>query len=169
MKAAHANMGIGKKEFDATWANLEKALNHFNVPAKEVDEVRTIFYSVEDEVYQKSLFERLGGEEAISAVVDKFYEFMLKDEVTVPFFENTDMTKQAKRQKQFITMVTGGPNNYEGTDMKSAHAKMNIGKKEFDASWDNLEKALKHFDAPEKEIGEVKDIFYSVESDVREA
>jgi hemoglobin len=74
----------------------------------------------------------LGGEAAISAVVDKFYDFMLSDKVVSPFFDKTDMEKQRKRQKQFITMVTGGPNKYEGTDMKTAHAKFKIGKKEFD-------------------------------------
>ena len=43
----------------------------------------------------KCLFERLGGEAAIKAVVDKFYEFMLADPITAPFFANTDMKKQA--------------------------------------------------------------------------
>jgi hemoglobin len=46
---------------------------------------------------------------------------MLSDPITNPFFENIDMKKQAARQKQFIIMVTGGPNKYEGVDMKKAH------------------------------------------------
>lgn len=57
---------------------------------------------------------------------------MLSDEIVAPFFANTDMTKQKARQKQFITLVTGGPNVYEGVDMKKAHEKFKIGKKEFD-------------------------------------
>jgi hemoglobin len=57
---------------------------------------------------------------------------MLADPVVSPFFKNTDMQKQRKRQKQFITLVTGGPNHYEGVDMKKAHHKLGIGKKEFD-------------------------------------
>ena len=57
---------------------------------------------------------------------------MLADKITSPFFESVDMKKQASRQKQFIMMVTGGPNKYEGTDMKTAHLKFKIGKKEFD-------------------------------------
>lgn len=170
MKTAHEKFKIGKKEFDQTWFNLEKALNHFNVPEKELGEVKTVFYSVESDVItdtsEKSLYERLGGEPAIGAVVDKFYEFMLDDDITAPFFKNTDMKKQAESQKRFIMMVTGGPNTYEGADMKTAHEKFKIGKKEFDQTWVNLEKALKHFEAPEKEIGEVKEVFYSVETDV---
>jgi hemoglobin len=54
---------------------------------------------------------------------------MLKDNRVAPFFANTDMKKQATRQKQFISMVTGGPNLYEGEDMRKAHDKMNIGDK----------------------------------------
>ena len=57
---------------------------------------------------------------------------MLADPITSPFFDKTDMKKQATRQKQFIMMATGGPNKYEGTDMKTAHLKFKIGQKEFD-------------------------------------
>lgn len=63
---------------------------------------------------------------------------MLKDPVVSPFFSKTDMKKQVQSQKNFITMVCGGPNNYHGKDMKAAHDKMHIGKKEFDATWHNL-------------------------------
>jgi hemoglobin len=76
-----------------------------------------------------SLFERLGGEAAIGSVVDKFYEFMMKDPVVNYYFANTDMPKQRQRQKEFITLVTGGPNHYHGSDMKNAHQKMKIAKK----------------------------------------
>lgn len=68
-----------------------------------------------------SLYARLGGEPAIGAVVDKFYDFMMVDPRVLDFFKNTDMEKQRSRQKQFITLVTGGPNKYEGKDMKEAH------------------------------------------------
>lgn len=76
-----------------------------------------------------SLFERLGGEAAIGSVIDKFYELMMKDPVVNYYFANTDMTKQVQRQKEFITLVTGGPNHYHGADMKTAHQKMKISKK----------------------------------------
>ena len=65
-----------------------------------------------------TLYEKLGGEGPVSAVVDKFYDFMLEDDRVSAFFKNTDMAKQRESQKQFITLVTGGPNNYEGKDMK---------------------------------------------------
>ena len=60
---------------------------------------------------------------------------MLKDPRVNTFFKATDMQKQKKKQSAFITMLTGGPNKYDGKDMKEAHAKMNIGHVEFDATW----------------------------------
>ncbi len=82
-------------------------------------------------------------------MVDKFYEYMLSDKITSPFFEKTNMEKQRASQKSFITLVCGGPNNYHGKDMKAAHAKMNIGKKEFDATWKHLHDALRFYQVSE--------------------
>lgn len=76
-----------------------------------------------------SLFEELGGEAAISSVVDKFYDLMMQDPVVNYYFANTDMAKQRQSQKTFITLVTGGPNHYHGADMKTAHQKLKISKK----------------------------------------
>jgi hemoglobin len=115
-----------------------------------------------------SLYDRLGGEAAITAVVDKFYEFMLADPIVAPFFAKTDMKKQAARQTQFLVLVTGGPNKYEGADMKKAHKNMKIGQKHFDETWINLQKAMAHFKVPEQEVGEVKEVFYSVQGDIVE-
>ncbi len=59
-----------------------------------------------------SLYERLGSEAAISAVVDHFYTLMLADDRVSHFYKAVDLAKLRCRQKQFITMVTGGPHNY---------------------------------------------------------
>jgi hemoglobin len=90
-----------------------------------------------------TLFDKLGGAAAIDSVIDKFYDYMMEDPVVNYFFKETDMSRQRQRQKQFITMITGGPHNYEGADMKTAHLKFKIGKKEFDATWGHLEKSMK--------------------------
>jgi truncated hemoglobin YjbI len=46
-------------------------------------------------------------------------------------------------------MVTGGPNNYYGKDMKTAHCPYKIDHLEFDATWENLQKALTYFSVKE--------------------
>ena len=103
-----------------------------------------------------TLYERLGGEGAISSVVDKFYVYMLADEITAPFFSNTDMTKQRQSQKNFITLVTGGPNVYQGLDMKKAHDKMKITHLAFDETWNNLVKSLNDHNVPQNLVDELK-------------
>lgn len=87
---------------------------------------------------------------------------MLADQRVAHYFANTDMEKQKSRQVAFITLVTGGPNLYQGTDMKAAHCKHSIGHQEFDATWENLEQALLCFNVPAAEVNELKEIFYSV-------
>ncbi|MDQ6991448.1 MAG: group 1 truncated hemoglobin, partial [Mariprofundaceae bacterium] len=68
-----------------------------------------------------SLYEDLGGEAAVNAAVDIFYRRVLNDAYVASFFEGVDMDKQAGKQKAFLTMVFGGPNNYTGLDMREGH------------------------------------------------
>ncbi len=69
-----------------------------------------------------SLFEQLGGDAAIDAAVDIFYRKVLADPSISEYFDNVDMDAQRAKQKSFLTMVFGGPNNYTGADMRTAHA-----------------------------------------------
>lgn len=62
--------------------------------------------------------------------------------------------------------MTGGPNNYRGKDMKTAHCPYKISHLEYDATWDNLEKAFQYFKVNTGLVQEVKEIFYSVEEDI---
>ena len=76
------------------------------------------------------------------------------------------MVKQRKYQADFLTVATGGPNIYEGMDMKEAHKKLGIKKLEFDAAWQNLEASFRHHGAQQEMIDELKAIFYSAEEDI---
>ena len=70
-----------------------------------------------------SLYDQLGGEAAVNAAVDIFYRKVLSDYRINRFFDSSDMEKQAAKQRAFLTMAFGGPNNYTGTDMRTAHAR----------------------------------------------
>jgi hemoglobin len=69
-----------------------------------------------------SLYEQLGGAPAVDAAVDIFYRKVLSDDRISHFFEGVDMDRQIGKQKAFLTMVFGGPNNYTGLDMRRGHA-----------------------------------------------
>jgi len=69
-----------------------------------------------------SLYDRLGGEAAMDAAVNNFYRRVLADDRVNYWFGGIDMERQAAKQKAFLTMAFGGPNNYTALDMKEGHA-----------------------------------------------
>ncbi|NKE34618.1 group 1 truncated hemoglobin [Natronococcus sp. JC468] len=96
-----------------------------------------------------TLYDRLGGQDAIGAVVDEFYDRVMADERVAYYFEDTDMQKQRIHQTQFISSVTGGPVDYSGAEMEAVHEGMGITPTEFDAIATHLDDALAEFDVDE--------------------
>lgn len=92
---------------------------------------------------QQSLYEQLGGKNAIRAVVDEFYDRVLADDHVAHYFTETNMAAQRAHQTQFLSAVAGGPVEYDGLDMKTAHEGMGITTSEFDAIATHLGEALK--------------------------
>lgn len=116
-----------------------------------------------------TLYETLGGEPAVNAAVDIFYRKVLSDDRISRFFEGVDMEKQAQKQKAFLTMVFGGPHNYTGKDMRTAHARLvkdGLTDSHFDAVVENLAATLKELGVGDAHIGEVAKIAESVRGDV---
>jgi hemoglobin len=103
----------------------------------------------------KSLYDRLGGLPAITAVVDEFVARTTSDPRIKERFFNTDADNLKKLLVQFVCMATGGPCKYEGRDMSSTHAGMDLVDDEFNALVENLSGALDKFKVPEKEKGEL--------------
>lgn len=102
---------------------------------------------------EQSLYEKVGGEEAIAKVVDYFYsELVLKDPTVNQFFEETDMEKQRQHQTKFISFALGGPKQYSGQSMAKAHEGMNLQPEHFNAIVKHLHDALAHFGVNESDI-----------------
>ncbi|MBS1708816.1 MAG: group 1 truncated hemoglobin [Armatimonadetes bacterium] len=103
-----------------------------------------------------SLYEKLGGEAAVDAAVDNFYRRVLKDDRICHYFDGIDMERQAAKQKSFLTMAFGGPNNYTARDMKEAHAHLDgLNDTHFDAVVENLGATLKDMGVADELIAEV--------------
>ena len=75
---------------------------------------------------QPSLFERLGGSEAIAAVVDDFVARCAGDTRINGKFARTDIPRLKKMLVDQVTAATGGPANYAGRDMKRTHDGMGV-------------------------------------------
>jgi hemoglobin len=116
-----------------------------------------------------TLYERLGGADAVNAAVDIFYRKMLADDRVNYFFDNTDMDRQVAKQKSFLTMVFGGPNNYTGKDMREGHKhliKRGLNDTHVDIVIEHLGSTLKELGVPDADITEVAGIANSVRDDV---
>lgn len=69
-----------------------------------------------------SLSTQLGGDEAIAVALDRFYEKVLADPEVDRYFERVDVDRVKARQRSFLAMAFGGPAEYDGRDLRSAHA-----------------------------------------------
>lgn len=115
---------------------------------------------------QESLYDRLGGEAAVNAAVDLFYRKVLADDRISHFFDTVDMENQHVKQKAFLTMAFGGPNNYTGADMRKAHAHMKLTEEHYNAVMENLGATLKELGVPDAAIGEAAAVAATVKDDI---
>lgn len=103
----------------------------------------------------KSLYDRLGGQPAITAVVDELVTRTTTDPRIKDRFFNTDATNLKKLLVEFVCVATGGPCKYTGRDMETSHGGMEVVEEEFTALVEDLVGALDKFKVPEKEKGEL--------------
>ena len=116
-----------------------------------------------------SLYDRIGGEAAVNAAVELFYRKVLSDYRINRFFNNTDMDTQIAKQKAFFTMAFGGPNNYTGADMRTAHSrlvKMGLDNSHFDAVMEHLGATMQELNVPGDLIAEAAAIAEGARADV---
>ncbi len=113
-----------------------------------------------------TLYEKLGGKEAVDIAVDKFYDRVINDERIKHFFVNTDMKAQKQHQKDFMTYAFGGVESFTGRDMRESHTKlvteMGLTDIHFDAIAENLIETLKELGIAQNLIDEVASIVGSV-------
>ncbi len=117
---------------------------------------------------EKSLYDRLGGQPAITAVVDQFVATVAGDARINGRFATTDIPKLKGHLVDQICMATGGPCTYHGRDMKTTHAGMKISNKDFGALVEDLVKALDTFKVPAKEKSELLGLLGPMKKDIVE-
>ena len=117
---------------------------------------------------ETSLYQRLGGLEAITAVVDDFVANVADDSRINARFANTDIPRLKRLLVEQICAGTGGPCTYTGRDMKTTHAGMGITDAEFDALVEDLVRSLDKFKVPAAEKEELLGILGPMKADIVE-
>jgi hemoglobin len=199
MKTSHKNMGVTAGEFNALVEDLVKSLDKFRVPAKEKNELLGALAALRKDIVerespatggelpaafkpapplttvasapaqQKSLYERLGGKDAISLVVDDFAQNVLTDARINKKFAKSDAPRLLTNLKAFVCFATGGPCQYTGLDMKTSHKNMGVTAGEFTALVEDLVKTLDKFKVPAKEKNELLSALGGLRKDIVES
>ena len=117
---------------------------------------------------ERTLYERLGGLDAITAVVEKFRDTVAADDRINLKFARTDLGRLRKMLIDQVCEATGGPCHYGGRGMREAHAGMKVTRGEFDALVDDLVKTLKEFKVPAREQSELLAILGPLKGEIVE-
>ena len=116
----------------------------------------------------KSLLERLGGSDAITAVVEDFRDRCGGDSRINAKFARTDMARLTSMLIDQVTEASGGPAKYSGRDMKAAHADMSVTTGEFNALVEDLVATMNKFGVGKAEQDELLGILGPLKSDIVE-
>ena len=118
---------------------------------------------------EPTLYQRLGGREAIKGVVVDFVANVVADPRVNARFKGLQPAAVAKLQTNLADQIcdaTGGPCAYLGRDMKTAHAGMRITDAEWSATVEDLVKSLNKFKVGAKEQQELLAILGPMKKDI---
>jgi hemoglobin len=115
-----------------------------------------------------SLYERLGGVEAITAVVRAFDDRAGKDGRINQKFARTNLERLTKEFIDQLCQDTGGPCTYTGLSMKQSHTNMGVTNGEFDAFMDDLVAVLDDFKVGKAEQDELLSLLRPMRADIVE-
>lgn len=114
----------------------------------------------------ENLYQRLGGKDAIAAVVAEFVGNVAADPRINARFAHTDIPRLKVLLTEQICQGSGGPCPYTGRDMKTTHRGMAISEAEFNALVENLVKALNTFKVAQREQDELLGILGPMKTDI---
>ncbi len=118
---------------------------------------------------ENSLYERIGGADAVRAAVVKLYDKILADPLLIPFFEGIDVERLRKSQSAFVMMAFDGPLHYSGKGLRHAHAGMvqqGLSDAHFDAVCGHLVSSLEELRVPEALIAEAAATLETTRQDI---
>jgi len=118
---------------------------------------------------EQSLYSRLGGYDAISAVVHELLSRLMADSQLGRFWENRGDDGVAREKQLLIDYLctnSGGPMLYTGRENKKSHQGMGITQQDWEIFIRHLYATLAHFQVPEAEANDVLDFIESTKADI---
>ncbi len=115
---------------------------------------------------KKPLYERLGGNAGIAAIAGTTVDNHLKNPLIRARFASSDAHRLKELATRFFCAGTGGPECYEGKDMRAAHLGMNISEQEYVAVMDDILSAMKQHRVGAEEQNEVVAVLYGLKNEI---
>ncbi len=161
--------GMGPKTFTAgvqayrLGQRFHPMMQFFVMPLTDTDvaDLAAYYGSLVDPLYQ-----RLGGKEAINAVVKDLLANGMADARLQPRLSKLDGAKCERQLTDLLCEATGGPCKYTGRDMKTAHTGWKVTETEWQAFVDNLGKTFDRFNVPARERGELAGMLLPMKGDI---
>lgn len=102
-----------------------------------------------------SIYGDIGGQDALVAVVDDFYERVLGDRELAGFFTGVNVSRLKGMQVEFFAVALGGPDEYRGRTMKEVHRGLGITRRQFDLVAGHLDGSLRSAGVPGDVVQEI--------------
>jgi hemoglobin len=113
-----------------------------------------------------TIYEQIGGQEALIAVVDDFYVRVLADPELVGFFSGTNMSRLKSKQVEFFSAALGGPEPYTGLSMKDVHRGKGITLAHFDLVAKHLIDSLNGAGVPAETVNTIVSTIAPLANDI---
>jgi hemoglobin len=113
-----------------------------------------------------SIYDRIGGHEALEVVVEDFYCRVLDDDQLSGFFAGSSMKRLKGKQIEFLAAALGGPETYVGPSMKQAHRGRGITRHHFNLVAGHLEDSLCAAGVPSATVAEILGVVAPLAADI---
>jgi hemoglobin len=113
-----------------------------------------------------SIYDRLGGHEAIEGIVEDFYTRVLVDDQLSSFFAGTNMNRMKGMSTEYFAAALGGPDRYTGLSIKRAHRGRGIGMDHFNLVVGHLKDSLTAAEVPAETTAEILEVVGPLAGDI---
>ncbi len=155
----HRHLRVTEEEWDETMRQMQKALLRYHIPEPTRREFMDKLASLRTQVVhgaappvapvQRTLYDRMGGDNVLKAVVNDFFDRLVSDPQLADRFTGTNVSAIKEEVVKFIGQAIGGPQVYSGRDMRSVHWRMHITPQEWDLTMTHLREALDRVQVPD--------------------
>lgn len=104
---------------------------------------------------EQSLYDRIGGDEAVTGMVSEFYTRVLTDEDLQPFFKDVEVERLQTMQREFFSAALDGPINYSGRPLHSVHAGRGIKPQHMKSFVGHLLATLESYDLSDRDTDDI--------------